>query len=73
MFLRSFLDEIIYEKQKNADIDNAFSTAYSRKTFHDVKFKYGGFKYVKNFGGEGNEKYKLINELTLLSFFEKTK
>lgn len=69
MFQRSFLDEIIYEKQKEAYIEKALSTFYSRKTYHDARFKYGGLKYIKSIESvrDGN---KLIDDLVLLSYIE---
>lgn len=73
MFLRSFIDQIIYEKQKDADIEKALSSCYCRKSTHDIRFKYGSLQYVKNVHSGMNEERRLINELILLSYFEETK
>lgn len=73
MFLRSFLDQISYEKQTDADIEKALSSCYCRKSTHNIRFKYGSLQYVKNIHSRMNDECRLINELLLLSYFEETK
>lgn len=73
MFLRSFLDQIIYKKQMEAKFDNILSSRNLRKTMHDIRFKDEGLKYIKIINDGMNEECRLINELILHSYIEERK